>query len=159
MNTPLIQKALQMMLLAHKDQRDKQNQPYIFHPINVAFRVAHLGEDAICAALLHDTVEDSKGKVTFLTLVDKGFPERVVEAVELLTHNFEEMTYEAYVKRIVNSNNFVALAVKQADLMENTREDRRLQFTDEEWAKRKAKYEPALKWVNAIMNYLAIPQA
>jgi len=48
---------------AHSDQRRKSGEAYIFHPINVAKIVAQqIGLDAtsICAALLHDVVEDTR---------------------------------------------------------------------------------------------------
>jgi GTP pyrophosphokinase len=47
---------------AHKDQRRKSGEPYIFHPIAVAKIVADeigLGAHSIAAALLHDVVEDT----------------------------------------------------------------------------------------------------
>ena len=47
---------------AHKEQRRKSGEPYIFHPIAVAKIVAYdIGLDAvsIAAALLHDVVEDT----------------------------------------------------------------------------------------------------
>ena len=45
----------------HKEQRRKSGEPYIIHPVEVAFILAELRMDAdsICAALLHDTVEDT----------------------------------------------------------------------------------------------------
>lgn len=45
----------------HKDQMRKTGEPYISHPLAVAFYLAEYGadEDTIIAALLHDTVEDT----------------------------------------------------------------------------------------------------
>ena len=46
----------------HKDQRRRSGEPYINHPVEVALILAHdlrMDEDTICAALLHDTVEDT----------------------------------------------------------------------------------------------------
>ncbi len=59
----LIRLAFDMAAEAHSEQRRKSGEAYIFHPINVAKIVAHqIGLDAtsICAALLHDVVEDTK---------------------------------------------------------------------------------------------------
>lgn len=59
----LIRKAFEVALEAHKDQRRKSGEAYIFHPIAVAKIVAQeIGLDAtsIAAALLHDVVEDNE---------------------------------------------------------------------------------------------------
>ncbi|MEH6537411.1 MAG: RelA/SpoT family protein [Psychroserpens sp.] len=58
----LIRQAFEVALDAHKDQRRKSGEAYIFHPIAVAKIVAsEIGMDAtsIAAALLHDVVEDN----------------------------------------------------------------------------------------------------
>ena len=58
----LIRKAFDIAVDAHKDQRRKSGEAYIFHPIAVAKIVAsEIGLDAtsIAAALLHDVVEDN----------------------------------------------------------------------------------------------------
>ena len=57
----LIRKAFEVAVDAHKDQRRKSGEAYVFHPISVAKIVAaEIGLDAIsiAAALLHDVVED-----------------------------------------------------------------------------------------------------
>lgn len=57
----IIIKAIEFANRAHADQvRKYTGQPYIFHPMRVAMAVAnHRGSDEmICAAVLHDTVED-----------------------------------------------------------------------------------------------------
>lgn len=64
----LIRKAFNIAVEAHKDQRRKSGEPYIYHPIAVARICAEeigLGTTGVVAALLHDTVED-----TDLTLDD-----------------------------------------------------------------------------------------
>lgn len=58
----LIREAFNLAIEAHKDQRRKSGEAYIFHPIAVAKIVAdEIGLDApaIAAALLHDVVEDT----------------------------------------------------------------------------------------------------
>ena len=64
----MIRKAFNIAVEAHKDQRRKSGEPYIYHPIAVARICAEeigLGTTSVVAALLHDTVED-----TDLTLDD-----------------------------------------------------------------------------------------
>lgn len=81
----LIRKAFDIAVDAHKDQRRKSGEAYIFHPIAVAKIVAsEIGLDAtsIAAALLHDVVED-----TDYTLEDlsKMFGDTVARIVDGLT--------------------------------------------------------------------------
>ncbi|MBT8296050.1 MAG: HD domain-containing protein, partial [Gramella sp.] len=81
----LIRYAFDTAVDAHKDQRRKSGEAYIFHPIAVAKIVAsEIGLDAtsISAALLHDVVEDTK-----YTLEDirKMFGETVAKIVDGLT--------------------------------------------------------------------------
>ena len=64
----MIRKAFNIAVEAHKNQRRKSGEPYIYHPIAVARICAEeigLGATSVVAALLHDTVED-----TDLTLED-----------------------------------------------------------------------------------------
>ncbi|KAA1247813.1 bifunctional (p)ppGpp synthetase/guanosine-3',5'-bis(diphosphate) 3'-pyrophosphohydrolase [Aquimarina sp. RZ0] len=81
----LIRQAFDIAVDAHKDQRRKSGEAYIFHPIAVAKTVAsEIGLDAtsIAAALLHDVVEDTE-----YTLVDieQMFGETVARIVDGLT--------------------------------------------------------------------------
>ena len=58
----MIRKAFDTAADAHKDQRRKTGEPYIYHPIAVAKIVANeigLGAPSIAASLLHDVVEDT----------------------------------------------------------------------------------------------------
>ncbi|PJA09838.1 MAG: RelA/SpoT family protein [Flavobacteriales bacterium CG_4_10_14_0_2_um_filter_32_8] len=57
-----IRKAFDIAVEAHKNDRRKSGEPYIFHPIAVARICAEeigLGATSIICALLHDTVEDT----------------------------------------------------------------------------------------------------
>ena len=71
---------------AHKDQRRKSGEAYIFHPIAVAKIVAsEIGMDAtsISAALLHDVVEDSPDYT--LNDIDQLFGNTIARIVDGLT--------------------------------------------------------------------------
>ncbi len=81
----LIRKAFDIAVDAHKEQRRKSGEAYIFHPIAVAKIVAsEIGMDAtsIAAALLHDVVEDT----TFtLNDIEQLFGATVAKIVDGLT--------------------------------------------------------------------------
>ena len=58
----LMQKAFNFAREAHRDQTRKSGEPYIIHPIAVAMIIANelqLGAAPVCAAFLHDVVEDT----------------------------------------------------------------------------------------------------
>lgn len=58
----LVEKAYQFSKQAHEGQFRKSGEPYISHPVAVASLLAkwHLDAQALCAALLHDVVEDTQ---------------------------------------------------------------------------------------------------
>ena len=70
----------------HSGQFRLSGEPYISHPVSVAVIVAELGldTDSICAALLHDTVEDCSDK-TNLETISKMFGKDVSMLVDGLT--------------------------------------------------------------------------
>lgn len=81
----LIRKAFDVAVDAHKDQRRKSGEAYIFHPIAVAKIVASeigLGATAIAAALMHDVVEDTPISVED---IEHMFNPKVAQLVEGLT--------------------------------------------------------------------------
>ncbi|WP_445382655.1 RelA/SpoT family protein [Robiginitalea sp. IMCC43444] len=81
----LIRQAFDVAVDAHKDQRRKSGEAYIFHPIAVAKIVAsEIGLDAvsIASALLHDVVEDTPYT---LDDIEQMFGETVARIVDGLT--------------------------------------------------------------------------
>lgn len=111
--TDLTRKAIVYAYNAHQGQLDRGGIPYIFHPYHLAEQMTD--ELSTCAALLHDVIEDTP--TTADDLRKAGFPEEVVEAVTLLTHD-DDMAYMDYVARL--SKNKTAKAVKLADLAHNS---------------------------------------
>ncbi|REE24814.1 RelA/SpoT family protein [Winogradskyella pacifica] len=82
----LIRHAFEVAVDAHKDQRRKSGEAYIFHPIAVARIVAQeIGMDAtsIAAALLHDVVEDNPDYT--IDDIEQLFGETVARIVDGLT--------------------------------------------------------------------------
>lgn len=95
-----IKKAYDYALLMHDGQMRKSGEPYISHPVAVAVLTAQLGmdSDSVCAALLHDTLEDCEDKVD-VEYIRKNFGFEVLELVEGLTKltgiQFEEKEDES----------------------------------------------------------------
>ena len=85
-NIDKIKRAYEIASMLHEGQFRKSGEAYICHPIAVAEIVAELGldTDSICAALLHDTVEDCSDKID-LPKLKKEFGEQVAEMVDGLT--------------------------------------------------------------------------
>lgn len=133
-------------LTAHENQVDKSGQPYILHPRRVASRLE--GHDERVVALLHDVLEDApiESAGYFLTLMELSFSHEVVNAVVAITHtpNEPNVGYWARVKA-----NPLALAVKLADIADNT-DPRRLEKLDDATRERlTAKYARAVEFLTA----------
>ena len=85
-NLEKVIKAFQYAEKMHEGQYRLSGELYISHPVSVAVIVAELGldTDSICAALLHDTVEDCADKTDLQTL-EKLFGKEVAMLVDGLT--------------------------------------------------------------------------
>lgn len=127
-NNKLIRKAFDIALDAHKDQRRKTGEPYIYHPIAVAKIVATeigLGATSIACALLHDVIEDSD--YTYEDL-KKIFGEKIASIVNGLTkisimnHQNISVQSENYRKLLLTlSEDFRVILIKIADRLHNMR--------------------------------------
>lgn len=124
----LIRKAFDIALDAHKDQRRKTGEPYIYHPIEVAKIVANeigLGANSIACALLHDVIEDSD--YTYEDL-KKIFGKKIADIVNGLTkisvmnHQNISIQSENYRKLLLTlSEDFRVILIKIADRLHNMR--------------------------------------
>lgn len=139
--TPMTKQAMRLCFAAHKDQFDKSGIPYVFHPIHLAEQMTD--EDTTAVALLHDVVEDTDH--TFEDLIKLGFPDRVVDAIRLMTHP-EGVPYLAYVAAL--KHNPLARAVKLADLRHNS-DLSRLDQVDDRALARVEKYRAAIRLLEA----------
>lgn len=140
--TDMTKKAIKLMFALHKDQTDKSGMPYVFHPFHLAEQMSD--EETTCAALLHDTIEDTPCTPDMLRA--EGFPKSVVEAVKLLTHPDGE-EYLHYVARI--GKNPIARAVKLADLQHNS-DLTRLDSLGEKDLQRIEKYRKAMEILRSM---------
>ena len=112
---------------AHRPQRRKSGEPYILHPIAVAMIVANeigLGAEPICAALLHDVVEDTDHTVKEIR---EMFGEDVATLVNVVTkkkkkHYETSLQVDNY-KQMLQSIHYDirALLIKLADRLHNMR--------------------------------------
>ena len=134
--TELTKKALQTAFDAHKDQVDKTGLPYVFHPFHLAEQMET--EDEVCVALLHDVVEDSD--MTMDDLRALGFPNHVIDALDLLTHD-DSIEYMDYIESI--KSNPLSTKVKLADLRHNS-DPTRVDVVDDRMAERWEKYREAI---------------
>ena len=129
---------------AHHGQVDKVGGEYIVHPRSVATRVTPQSAEFIATALLHDVIEDSD--ITASDLLAEGIPESVVDAVTLLTRT-EDVAPQEYYARI--RTNQMALAVKLADLADNTDPDRLDRLPDDTQVRLRTKYRNAYRCLGA----------
>lgn len=127
-NNKLIRKAFDIALDAHKDQRRKTGEPYIYHPIEVAKIVANelgLGATSIACALLHDVIEDSD--YTYED-IEKIFNKKIADIVNGLTKisvmNNQNISIQSenYRKLLLTlSEDFRVILIKIADRLHNMR--------------------------------------
>lgn len=134
--TKLTKKAMKIAYQAHQGQTDKTGLPYIYHPIHLAEQMQD--EATTCVALLHDVVEDTD--ITIEQLGQEGFPQEVLEAIQLMTHD-PAVPYMDYVREI--KKNPIASAVKLADLRHNS-DMSRLDVIDDRAIARAEKYQIAI---------------
>lgn len=127
-DTKIIQKAYNYAVEHHGDQKRKSGEPYIVHPVNVAYTIADLGldEKTICAALLHDVVEDTDAT---LEDIENEFGKEIAEMVDGVTKlkqikyaSIEEHQVENYRKMFLAMGKDIrVIIIKLADRLHNMR--------------------------------------
>jgi GTP diphosphokinase / guanosine-3',5'-bis(diphosphate) 3'-diphosphatase len=122
----LIERAYDKAAYWHREQKRLSGDPYITHPLAVATILAELGmnTDTICAALLHDTVEDTPYTLTEL----RGeFGEDIAALVDGVTKldkvKYGESAEAETVRKMVvaMSRDIRVLVIKLADRLHNMR--------------------------------------
>ena len=127
-DTKLIMKAYNYAKNHHGDQLRKSGEPYIIHPLNVAYILAEIGLDdsTIAAALLHDVVEDTEVSQNQIT---KEFGQEISEMVAGVTKlgniffaSVEERQVEDYRKMFLAMGKDIrVILIKLADRLHNMR--------------------------------------
>ena len=127
-NLKLILKAYEYAKSHHGDQLRKSGEPYIVHPVNVAYILAtlELDDETICAALLHDIVEDTDATREDIV---KEFGESIAEMVDGVTKlgklqytTKEEQQVEDYRKMFLAMGKDIrVILIKLADRLHNMR--------------------------------------
>ncbi len=120
-----LEEAIQLALVTHKGQTQRNGAPYILHPLYVMQQVK--GEVSQIAAVLHDVVEDSS--LTLDDLRSKGFSEEVVKIVDAMSKRQGE-SYEQYIHRLAATP--TAIPIKLADLRHNMDALRLVDFTEQD---------------------------
>lgn len=139
---PDLQRAIEIAVAAHSDQKRRNGNPYILHPFRVMLSLQDTTLQTVAA--LHDVVEDSEW--TCDRLQSEGFSEEIVSAVDALTKR-EGEAYQAYLDRV--AANALAVPVKLADLTDNMNL-LELPTIKERDAQRFAKYRQAYDFLKSI---------
>lgn len=122
-----IKAAFELAHEAHAPQKRKTGEPYILHPIAVATIVAEemmLGANPVCAAFLHDVVEDTPYTIDDIR---RRFGDDVAFLVKVVTkkdtHDYEYSKQLDNYRQILNSVQYDirAVLVKLADRLHNMR--------------------------------------
>ena len=135
----MLQKAFEFGMRAHEGQCRKTGEPYIVHPVEVALILVDLKMDAetLCAALLHDTVEDSgvatETLETEFNLQIAQLVDGVTKITRIEVESLSDKQAETIRKMFVAmSKDIRVIVIKLADRLHNMRtlaalrEDRRI---------------------------------
>ena len=142
---PELGDAIVLATSLHKGQVDKVGEPYILHPLAVMLKGKCEKERIV--GVLHDVLEDCL--ITKEDLRKLDYPEEILEALDLLTKRpEEEKNYSAFIDRIIDSGNRLAISVKINDLGNNLDPDRFPRRPTEKDFKRRDKYLIAIVRLN-----------
>ncbi len=107
----LLQTAYNVAFEAHKDQFRKEGTAYITHPVAVATTLIelHLDIETVCAGLMHDVLEDSFIKKSYL---EKLFGKNIVAIVDGVS-NLNKLDFDSIEDRNANNLQKMALAMSK----------------------------------------------
>lgn len=132
-----VETALVFATHQHYGQTRKNNQEwYIHHPMRILSNLRNVGmfdSDCLTAAILHDVVEDTDCTIEELKEL---FGKEVSSIVQLLTRT-DDITYNQYITRLIESNDPYALIIKFFDAHDNSI-----------WISSDGKEKPMKKYIN-----------
>ena len=149
----LVESAMSLSYSWHKDHRDRNGMPYIFHPYSVAMLIAEDEEyiksvfpdlditELVVIALLHDVIEeceDGEEKIKYYF----QYTGKILDTVKVLTRSKDE-TYFDYIKRV--SLDSRAAIVKYFDLLHNIHRGRISESLHERYDKALQILKPIIK--------------
>ena len=124
----MIEKSYKLAEYAHQGVYRESGEPYIIHPLNVAKNILDMeiyDQSTICAALLHDTVEDNE-EITLndiTGLIDKETSELVdgVTKMRGMSFSSKEELNNANTRKIINgfTKDVRIILIKLADRLHN----------------------------------------
>ena len=118
-----VQEALALIRTYHAHQKRKSGEPFYLHPIEVALLLLDYtqDEDALLAALLHDTVEDTTLTLDQLGVLCNPTVAALVDAVTKLDKGRRKvaLSKEDNLKKLASQADTRALAIKIADRQHN----------------------------------------
>tara|TARA_Y100000768_G_scaffold63928_1_gene44010 strand:+ start:4362 stop:6548 length:2187 start_codon:yes stop_codon:yes gene_type:complete len=123
----LIRLAFDTAVDAHKNQRRKSGEPYVFHPISVAKIVADeigLDSTSIASALLHDVIEDSNYTIEDINEIFGETISRIVHGLTKISNlkkdNYNSIQSENFRKMLLTLNDDIrVIIIKIADRLHN----------------------------------------
>jgi GTP diphosphokinase / guanosine-3',5'-bis(diphosphate) 3'-diphosphatase len=123
---PMVEKAYIFSAKAHKGQTRLSGEPYLIHPLEVAYTLTRMNLDvpSVVSGLLHDTIEDS---YVNKKEIEEYFGKEIAELVDGVTKiskiqmkSSEETRVESYRKMILAmSKDIRVILVKLADRYHN----------------------------------------
>ena len=122
----IIRRAYEYANELHKGQYRQSGEPYITHPLNVAYTLCemHADRDTVCAGLLHDTLEDTNTtKEDIAEMFNKNVANLVDGVTKLSKMNFSSKEEQnlANTRKIITSitSDVRIIIIKLADRLHN----------------------------------------